>query len=120
MIDSSVVFFPCINIEETKAYYLDVLGLKIFKDMGNCVIFDTNYGYIGMTEYGDGRPLSTSFCLSFNLSSCEEVDEMYALVKARGAISLQKPPEKHPVFSVYSFFLSDPNGYMLEFQKILG
>jgi hypothetical protein len=26
---------------------------------------------------------------------------------------------EHPRFPVYSFFLKDPNGYTLEFQKIL-
>ena len=28
-------------------------------------------------------------------------------------------PQRHKVFPVYSFFLTDPNGYNVEFQKIL-
>lgn len=28
-----------------------------------------------------------------------------------------KAPAKHPVFPVYSFFLLDPDGYLVEYQK---
>ena len=28
-------------------------------------------------------------------------------------------PARHPKFPVYSFFFSDPDGYLLEFQKIV-
>jgi len=40
------------------------------------------------------------------------------LSQAPGIIGLGAPPQKHPRFPVYSFFLSDPNGYTLEYQKV--
>ena len=27
------------------------------------------------------------------------------------------PPRRHPLFPVYSFFVTDPDGYLVEFQK---
>ena len=38
--ESSVIFFPCKNMEETKKYYTTVLGLPVYKDLGSSVWFD--------------------------------------------------------------------------------
>ena len=44
--ESSVIFFPCKNMEETKKYYTTVLGLPVYKDLGSSVWFDCGYGYL--------------------------------------------------------------------------
>ena len=115
--ESLVVFFPCRDICETKAYYTDILGLPVYKDLGATVWFDCGYGYLAFVEYGNGRPLASGACISFNMSSTAEVDAAYARLMERPAIGLKGAPAHHPRFPVYSFFLSDPNGYTLEFQK---
>ena len=46
--ESSVIFFPCKNIEETKKYYTTVLGLPVYKDLGSSVWFDCGYGYLAL------------------------------------------------------------------------
>lgn len=48
----------------------------------------------------------------------QEVDEQYQRLTALG-ITTQGKPARHPKFPVYSFFFSDPDGYLLEFQKIV-
>lgn len=117
--ESLVVFFPCRDIEAVKSYYTGVLGLELYKDLGNTVWFDCGYGYLAFVDYGPDRALAGGQCISFNLPSREEVDEKYAeLSRTPGVISLGAPPQKHPRFPVYSFFLSDPNGYTLEYQKV--
>ncbi len=116
--ESLIVFFPCNDIERTKDYYQNILGLPIHKDLGNTIWVDTGYGYIGFVEYSPKRPPASGMCISFNLPSEEDVDMMYEILSKRDVIGLKDPPVKHPLFPVYSFFLSDPEGYTLEFQKV--
>ena len=40
--ESMVVFYPCLNIDETAAFYQEHLGLKLYDDQGKCKIFDTD------------------------------------------------------------------------------
>jgi len=115
--ESSVIFFPCKDMEKTRQYYSDVLELPICKDLGSTVWFDCGYGYLAFVQYDDGRPMASGACISFNLASVEAVDAMYEKVQSRPVIDLKGPPAHHPRFPVYSFFFSDPNGYLLEFQK---
>lgn len=116
-IESSVIFFPCKDIVETKAYYTQVVQLPVYKDLGSTVWFDCGYGYLAFVQYSDGRSMASGECISFNLESIEAVDEMYTEMQTRPVIGLKNPPAHHPRFPVYSFFFSDPNGYTLEFQK---
>ncbi len=117
--ESSVIFFPCRDISETKNYYSQVLGLPVYKDLGSTVWFDCGYGYLAFVYYGPERAMASGACISFNLPSVEAVDAMYAALHnpQSGVLGLVEPPAHHPKFPVYSFFLSDPNGYVLEFQK---
>jgi len=116
-IESSVIFFPCKDIVETKAYYTQVLQLPVYKDLGSTVWFDCGYGYLAFVQYDDGRPMASGACISFNLASVEAVDAMYQTIQTRPVIGLKGAPCYHPRFPVYSFFFSDPNGYTLEYQK---
>jgi predicted enzyme related to lactoylglutathione lyase len=116
-IHSSVIFFPCFDIEATTAFYTQVIGLTLHQDQGQCRIFDTGYGYLGFCQYADKAPVVTGACISLNCTDEADVDRHYASIKNRAEIIAA--PRKHPRFPVYSFFLKDPNGYVLEFQKIL-
>ena len=115
--ESMVVFYPCKDIEETRSFYMEVLGLKLYNDQGMCKIFDTGYGYLGFCQYAHGG-LASHVCISFNCKDTEEVDKMYALFGQEPAYQCTVP-QRHPDFAVYSFFMKDPNGYTVEFQKIL-
>lgn len=117
--ESGVVFFPCRDINETREYYAGVLGLEIYKDLGKSIWVDMGRGYLGFVEYEPEREMARGACISFNLGSVQEVDGMYEKLRSLPVIGLKGAPQRHPVFPVYSFFLSDPNGYMLEFQKTL-
>ena len=115
--ESSVIFFPCTDIAETKKYYAEVLELPVYKDLGSTVWFDCGYGYLAFVQYGDGRPLASGACISFNMPTIADVDAMYEKLLARPVIGLKGVPAHHARFPVYSFFLSDPDGYTLEFQR---
>ena len=117
--NSSVIFLPVDDIEKTYHFYHEILGLPVIQKQGDTLyIFDTGYGYWGFCQYSDGRrPLSgpKGVCLSLNLDSNEEVLSRYEQLKDK--VTIYKKPAMHPVFPVYSFFISDPDGYMVEYQK---
>lgn len=114
--ESMVVFYPCLDINKTSDFYQNIIELKLYQDQGQCRIFDTGYGYLGFCEYDD-HVLATKTCISFNLENEKAVDDTYLKMKGLGMSGLTKP-QKHPKFEVYSFFMKDPNGYTVEFQKI--
>lgn len=116
---SNVIFFPCLNMEETKKYYTEILELSVYKDLGHTVWFDSGYGYLAFVEYDPPRKMASGACISFNMESMAAVDAAYEKLLRKKAIGLKEPPRQHPSFPVYSFFLSDPNGYLLEYQKTL-
>ena len=116
--ESCVIFFPCTDLNETIAYYRDVLGFAVYKQLPGTVWFDCGQGYLAFVQYDDGRALASGMCISFNLPDVSAVDARYSeLCGKAGVIGLGAAPAMHPRFPVYSFFLSDPNGYTLEYQK---
>jgi predicted enzyme related to lactoylglutathione lyase len=122
-IENSVVFLPCENIEATTVFYRDVVGLPLVQEQsgGICRIFDTGYGYFGFCEYGDGRPIpngAVGVCLSLNCHNEADVDKQYNRMTANGCEILMAPSIQNK-FPVYAFFVRDPSGYKLEFQRIL-
>ena len=114
--ESSVIFFPCRDLQETIDYYTTVLELPVYKKHDDLVWFDCTSGYLAFVQYKPGHPMATGECISFNLPSIEAVDAMYEALKTRPAIGLKNPPAHNAHFPVYSFFFSDPNGYTLEYQ----
>ncbi len=118
--ESSIVFLPVSDIGETVRFYRDALKLPVHqKQSDRLYIFDTGYGYWGFCQYDDDRkPLSgpQGVCLSLNLPDNEAVINKYEELK--NSCRVYKRPARHPQFPVYSFFLIDPDEYLVEFQKI--
>lgn len=111
---SMVVFFSCRSLQATDEFYLQRLGMKLWHTQPGCHIYDSGYGYLGFVEKSQVR-LPEYSCISLNCGSREEVDRMYQKLKEQPSVTV---PRQHPVFDVYSFFLKDPDGYTVEFQKI--
>lgn len=119
----SVVFLPVRDLGETRKFYAQTLGLPLaMVQAGGAEIFDTGYGYWGFCAYGDGRPAlggSQGVCLSLNCRDRAEVDARWQAAAAKGAETVS-PPGEHSRFPVYSCFLRDPDGYLVELQVIEG
>ena len=115
--ESSINFYPCLDIEKTTEFYIKEIGLSLYEDQGTCRIFDTGYGYIGFCEYED-YILCNKTCISFNVPTKEDVFRYYEKYKQKQMPGLTEP-KKHPKYDVYSFFMKDINGYTLEIQKLL-
>ena len=116
---TSVVFLPCSDICATKHFYCGILGFPVAERQSDrLMILDTGYGYWGFCQYGDGRPLLSGrqgVCLSVNLESEQAVLARYKQLKDRCRV--YQEPCRHPRFPVFSFFVEDPDGYLVEFQK---
>ena len=68
---------------------------------------------------GGKYPRPNNLVLVSQLRQPGELDAEYQRICALG-IQPQSAPAQHPSQPVYSFFLEDPNGYTVEFQKIDG
>lgn len=122
-IESSVIFLPCGDIAATHDFYTRIVGLRQVQEQagGTLRIYDTGYGCWGFCQYPDGRPALSGdkgVCLSLNCADEADVDRFYEKVTALGARVLAAPAMQER-FPVYSFFIEDPSGYKVEFQKIL-
>ena len=121
-VPSSIVFLPCSDIKKTDAFYGGLLGLPLVQKQGPSLsIYDTGYGYFGFCQYADGRPPLSGpkgVCLSINLADNDAVLARFEELRDRADV--YKAPARHPVFPVYSFFLKDPDSYLVEYQKIAG
>lgn len=118
MYQSSICFLPCRDLAQTTRFYTQTIGLVVAQQMPGCVILDTGQGHWGFCAYGDGRPMATGVVLSLNCTDNAAVDTVYQQLVVSNAPIVQGPPAMHAVFPVYSFFITDPNGYLVEFQKI--
>lgn len=122
-VENVVVFFPCVDIGQTARFYTEVCGLPQVQEQsgGICRIFDTGYGYLGFCQYDDGRPIPAGpqgMCISLNCHDEADVDAHYQVLKQKGA-DIIMPPCRQEKFPVYACFVRDPNGYKVEFQRIL-
>lgn len=106
-------FYSCKNLKETEAFW-ERFELSLYTRQPNTVIFDSKEGMIGFVEKENHiEPVYS--CVSFVMETKEEVDSMYSKFsqEALGA------PSVHPTAPVYSFFMKDPNGILIEFQQFI-
>jgi len=108
-------FYRVKDIEKTRHFYSEVLGLLLYKDQGKCLIFDTGQGKLGFcTHFPD--EISKSSCITFVYESKEAVDAVFEVLKTDKVIEV---PSTNEYFKIYHFFVNDPNGLKLEFQYFL-
>ncbi|RME47981.1 MAG: VOC family protein [Chloroflexi bacterium] len=115
-IKQHITFLYTRDLEATAHFYGEVLGLDVWLDQGDCLIYRVcQEGYIGFCRRASApsQPRGVILCLV-----TEDVDGWAGYLQARG-ISLTKPPQLNPDYHIYHFFATDPNGYLVEFQRFL-
>lgn len=117
MITSNVAFYACIDIDETDKFYSEIIGLEKVMHTGDVRIFSTVKGHFGFIQRPDRKALEGRVCLSLNCGSQAEVRLEYDRIVKLGGVPLDEPQQYYDQ-PVYSFFIKDPNGYLVEFQKI--
>lgn len=114
-IQKQIIFLPTNDLQTTTHFYKNLLNMELFIDQGDCVIFKTSEnGYIGFCERTvnivEGKIIVTLIV--------DDVDHVYELLKVHSGLIIS-PPAINPKYKIYHFFLNDPNGYLIDFQKFL-
>lgn len=111
--EQAVTFLSTEDLQATAAFYEEKLGLELALDQGTCRIYRVSAdGYVGFCGREAGAsPDGVIFTLV-----CEDVDGVYAELRARG-VSFEDAPKYNPDYDIYHCFLRDPNGYLLEVQR---
>lgn len=111
---AQITFLPTADLAATHAFYADGLGLPLVRDQGVCRIYGTAANaYLGFCDRGAAVAAEHRIVLTLVVA---DVAAAHATVLARGLLP-EGPPAHHARYAVTSFFVHDPNGYLVEFQR---
>jgi predicted enzyme related to lactoylglutathione lyase len=117
MIKDIIHFYRVASLEKVKHFYQDLLGLKLYKDQGKCLIYDAHgRGMIGFCTHFPNEKINQS-CITIVFSDRSEVDQMHQRLLKKGYPS--EKPKVNPDFNIYHFFIKDDNQLKIEFQVFL-
>lgn len=112
--DSGITFLPVRDLDATRVFYVQKLGLREVLDQGACAIFEVKPGcFWGFCNHFE--PMADPNRVILTLVT-EFVDEVYEdFVKK--SISTDCKPRLNERFQIYHFFAEDPDGYRIEVQQ---
>ena len=121
-IDQAITFLYADPVEPSWAFYEDVLGLALVQDQGSCRIYEAachgRRAYLGICRARAPRAGENPRAVGGVVFTfvAQDVDGWYRALRARG-VEIPAPPALSETYRVYHFFLKDPAGYTLEFQR---
>ena len=103
------------DLDKSASFYADVLGLECIRDEGDARIFKTaeNAG-IGVCRAFAERVVEPRGGMISIVTN--DVDAWYLRLLDKG-VDIAQPPHRLEQFGIYTFFITDPNGYVIEFQQ---
>ena len=105
------------DLENTSAFYQNKLGLKPVIDEGAARIFEVSpTARIGVCTAFDDRTVEPKGGMITLVT--DQVDEWYSQLIGKGVV-IDSAPHVLEKFNIYTFFLKDPNGYIIEIQQFL-
>jgi len=117
----SLLTFGVADLDRSRRFYRDGLGLPVFRDLPEVVFFQLEGAWLAiwsreslaqdahLPSEGSGF---RGFSIAHNVSSKDTVDEVVAQAEAAGAI-IVKPPVDAP-WGGYSGYFTDPDGFLWE------
>ena len=116
-LNAQISWVYCKDLETTARFYADVLGLECRRDEGGARIYATAGGAsIGVCRAFADRVVEPRGGMISLV--CDDVDGWYRRLRERG-LEIDAPPHRLEAFGIYTFFVRDPNGYVIEFQQFL-
>lgn len=118
-VDLNITFFYYKDLQTAMDFYQNKLGFKLLIDQGWSKIYQvSSTSCIGLVDEKRGFHKSSTkkpviFCMRVS-----DVDEWYRFLQER-AIAPEGKPEDNLELKIRAFFVSDPEGYVLEFQSPL-
>lgn len=105
------------DLEHTSDFYHNDLGLKLVLDEGTARIFQVSAAaQIGVCTAFENRIVEPKGGMITLVT--DAVDEWYFQLVNKGVV-IKNPPHVLEKFNIYTFFLEDPNGYVIEIQQFL-
>ncbi|WP_375504109.1 VOC family protein [uncultured Nostoc sp.] len=117
-IDEQITFFYTHNLNASREFYEQKLGLELWLDQGTCRIYTVSgSGYLGLCQTSEisTPPADKQSSVIFTLVT-QQVDEWFEYLKERG-VEFEKPPTLNEKYNIYHCFLRDPSGYLIEIQR---
>ena len=116
-VTAQISWVYCKDLERSTAFYRDALGLECLRDVGNARIFaTTGQAAIGVCEAFADRVVEPRGGLISLVTG--DVDACYCRLRERD-VDVEQPPHRLERFAIRTFFLRDPDGYLIEFQQFL-
>jgi len=113
-ITGAITFLPTNNLEATKEFYSERLGLKLVVDQGVCLIFKvTDAAFFGFCNHIQPLPNPDSVILTI---VTDDPDAWHRHCQNAG-IETDGEPRMNERYGICHFFAKDPNGYRVEFQR---
>lgn len=106
---SGIVFFQTRDLTGICNFYRDRLNMDVWLDQGGCMILENGNLLIGFCQRDNTE---VGGVITFVYNSKEAVDGMH---KRLGTFAADIP-KYNPIYKIYHFYASDPDGRTLEFQ----
>ena len=105
------------DLDSTAHFYAELLGLECSRDEGAARIFATgDNAWIGVCQAFADRVVEPKGGMISIVS--DDVDAWYQRLVDIG-VSIDQPPHRLEQFGIYTFWVKDPNGYLIEFQQFV-
>jgi catechol 2,3-dioxygenase-like lactoylglutathione lyase family enzyme len=110
-------FYRVADLEKQRSFYQTVLGLSVYKDQGQCLIFNVNdQSKIGFCTHHP-RAVKDDTCITFVFETLEALKAIQDHLQRHGVSS--EPIEHNETFKIRHFFVRDPAQHLLEFQMFI-
>jgi len=116
-ITSQITWVYTDNLEQTSNFYEKGLDLELVNDEGTARIFQvSSTAQIGVCVAFEDRVIEPKGGMITLVTN--DVDSWFARLTKKGIV-LSNSPHILEKFNIYTFFLKDPNGYVIEIQQCL-
>ena len=103
------------DLDSTVEFYADALELECIRDEGDARIFATTASAaIGVCRAFENRVVEPKGGIISIVT--DDVDAWFQRLTEKG-VAVAGPPHRLEQFGIYTFFVTDPNGYVIEFQQ---
>jgi catechol 2,3-dioxygenase-like lactoylglutathione lyase family enzyme len=114
-ISSQISWVYTQDLDSTANFYADALGLECIRETADDRIFATTAtAAIGVCRIFAERVVEPKGGMISIVT--DDVDAWYRRLTGKG-ITVAGPPHRLERFGIYTFFVTDPNGYVIEFQQ---
>ena len=113
--DMQIAWVYTEDLDASARFYGDLLGLECIRDEGAARLFATSQASaIGVCRAFADRLVEPGGSM-ISLVTCD-VDACYRRLLDAG-VEIAQPPHRLEQFRIYTFFVTDPDGYRVEFQQ---